>query len=353
MTRQPLSLAFFLPQFHAIPENDLWWGPGFTEWTQLAKWQPSHAQHRIRRPVAPWGCYHLLDPDVLVGQSKLAREHGVDAFLFWDYWFGDGVQLLNKPIDLRLAQGLDVPHALAWANHDWTDKRSGRVLMRQRYLGAADYERYFQRSLPHLASPQYVKVDGRPVFFVYRPHLVPDLDVFIATWRRLASAHGLKGLYLIADLPRSNAPHPPGFDACSCTSALWENRHVTRPVVLAKTLLRRLGRQPSPQRFNFDQLLKGVASTTTRRGLLHTVFTGWDTTPRHGRNGVIVDGLDAAAFRRHLQDIRAELDGRPPPSVILVKSWNEWAEGNVLEPDSIHGMTLLNEYKAFADALPS
>lgn len=344
-----LSLAFYLPQFHPVAENDAWWEPGFTEWTHMARARPWFDGHRIRQPVPPLGRYSLLDPEVLVAQSALARQHGIDGFLVWDYWLGGGRRLLGQPIAMALERGLDFRYALAWANHDWVDKRRRRVLARQRYLGADDYARYFHASLPHLRSPHYVRVDGRPLFFVYRPADVPDFAVFVDVWRSLARRYGLPGLWLVGDVEGPRAPVPSGLDAHSRSFGYWTNWRKLWRNWFKEKLRTKLRIETSPQHFDFERLTRGFVPADAPADFVPTVLTGWDTTPRHGRNGVVVGGLTPAVFRRHLEQAGEHLLRQPGEHrLLLVKSWNEWAEGNLLEPDSVHGDALLREFAGFA-----
>ncbi|WP_418316432.1 glycoside hydrolase family 99-like domain-containing protein [Piscinibacter sakaiensis] len=350
MTSRLLSLAFYLPQFHPIPENDEWWGSGFTEWTAMERAQAWYPGHRVRQPVPPLGRYDLLDPAVIQAQHALARSHGIDGFLIWNYWFGGGRQLLERPLQMVLEQRLQCDYALAWANHDWVDKRNKRVLMKQSYPGRRDIEAYFHHCLPHFRSDHYIRVDGKPFFFIYRPQALPDLPLFLSTWRTLAAEHGLPGLFFAADLLQQQDRPPPGLDAWSCSAGFWQAHKWRNPGFLRQSLARRLGLPSLPPRFDFSTLLRNAIPASADEQFLPTVFTGWDTTPRHGRDGMIVDGLTPASFRGHLEQVKAQLLRQHGTTrIVLVKSWNEWAEGNLLEPDSIHGESLLHEYRRFVE----
>lgn len=353
-TRPPLgllSLAFYLPQFHPIPENDRWWEPGYTEWTCMERAVPWFHGHVVRQPIAPLGRYNLLDVATIEAQSEIARAHGIDGFLVWNYWLGGGRQLLERPIDMVLRQNLKVDYALAWANHSWADQLRKRVLIEQRYLGAADYAAYFRYCLPHFKSSHYIKVDGKPFFFVYRPESIPDFPVFANTWRTLALEHGLPGIYLVGDMYKHHVEPPQELDAYSCSFGFWTNWKKRYLNLLKENLRRRLGIQTTPQRFDYRTLLRGFIPDGVPGHFVSTVVTGWDSTPRHGRNGIIVEGLTPEVFREHLAQVGEQVMRQTGnPRVVLVKSWNEWAEGNLLEPDSVHGNALLVEYKRFADA---
>lgn len=214
-----LSLAFYLPQFHAIAQNDLWWGTGFTEWTHMDKARSWYRGHRVRQPIEPLGRYNLLDAATIERQHAIASAHGIDGFLIWDYWLGNGQRLLDRPVSMMLEQKLEVHYALAWANHSWEDKLRRRVLAKQLYLGADDYARYFYQCLPHFKSEHYVRFNGKPLFYIYRPEDIPDFALFVQTWRALAVEHGLEGVYLVGDLRRSDSPRPEGLMPAVALSA--------------------------------------------------------------------------------------------------------------------------------------
>ncbi len=344
-----LSLAFYLPQFHPIPENDRWWGEGFTEWTKLRSARTWYPGHRIRQPIEPLGHYHLLDPAVIEAQQALAEAHGIDGFLIWDYWFGEGRRLLDAPLAMILERRLKVRYALAWANHDWTQNFQRTMLMKQRYLGVADYRRYFLQCLPHFRSDRYLHHRGRLLFYVYRPADMPDFPDFAACWQSLAREHALPAFHFVGDQLSRRQPRPVGLDAFTNGFGFWTNRKKLVLNFVKEKLRTKLRIQTSPQRFRFDALLRGSIPPGAPREEVPVVITGWDTTPRHGRNGVIVDGLTPASFRRHLDEVERHLARQAPEDrLVLVKSWNEWAEGNLLEPDSVHGHALLEEYRGFA-----
>ncbi|GAP37006.1 glycoside hydrolase family 99-like domain-containing protein [Piscinibacter sakaiensis] len=348
-----LALAFHLPQFHRIAENDAWWEPGFTEWTHLARaraWRPGH---RVRQPVPPLGRYDLLDPAVMPAQWALAQAHGLDGFLVWDYWLGGGRRLLERPLAQALARRLPFRYALAWANHSWADQLRRRRLAEQRYLGRADYAAHFEASRPHLESEHYVRIGGRPLVFVYKPEHIPDFAVWVDAWREGCARAGLPPPFLVGDLVNFRSRVPAGLDAWSCAFGFWTNWRKLWLNWIKEKARTKLRIQSSPQHFDFERLTAGFVPPEAPAEFVPTVLTGWDTTPRHGRNGVIVDGLNPAVFRRHLDAAGAHLrrhagSGRPP--LLFVKSWNEWAEGNLLEPDSVHGDALLREFAAFAQA---
>ena len=195
-------IAFYLPQYHPIPENDAWWGKGFTEWTNVGKAKPLYRGHYQPRVPADLGYYDLRVPETRQAQADMARSYGVEGFMYWHYWFGGGKRLLERPFNEVLASGEpDFPFALAWANETWKGFAHGltnrNTLIEQRYLGEQDYIDHFHAVLPAFRDRRYITVDGKPLFMVYKPLQHPDMQAFVELWQRLARENGLPGIYFV------------------------------------------------------------------------------------------------------------------------------------------------------------
>ena len=196
MTRNKARvIALYLPQFHPIPENDEWWGKGFTEWTNTAKAKPLFRGHIQPHLPADLGFYDLRAPETRMAQAEMAREHGIEGFSYWHYWFA-GKRLLERPFNEVLQSGEpDFPFCLGWANETWTGiwhGSPGRVLIEQTYPGIEDYKRHFQVVLEAFEDPRYMTVDGKPIFMIYMPKKLPNPREFTDCWRELADKAGLK-----------------------------------------------------------------------------------------------------------------------------------------------------------------
>ena len=206
-------IAFYLPQFHPIPENDKWWGAGFTEWTNVRRSKPNFAGHVQPNLPTELGFYDLRDAEVMQKQAKLAREHGIFGFCYYYYWF-NGKRLLETPVDRMLASGQpDFPFCLCWANENWTrrwDGQESEVLMHQEYSDAAD-EQFIRDILPFLRDRRYIRVNGKPLLMVYRVDKLPDAKQTAERWRRVATSNGLPGLHLTA-VQSFGIVDPPGTD---------------------------------------------------------------------------------------------------------------------------------------------
>jgi hypothetical protein len=290
--------------------------------------------------------YDLRVPETRAAQAEMAADHGVEAFCWWHYWFA-GKRLLDRPFNEVLTSGEpDFPFCLGWANQSWTGVWHGaphRTLIEQTYPGVEDYERHFFSVVDAFTDDRYVKVHGRPLFYVYDPRGLPEPRLFTDTWRGLAEREGFPGLYLVgegeADAPWSPTDH--GFD-----EEVIVKLPRLRPWSRRRRLLRRLSPLPLIQSYASAQrrLVETYGPSS-----LPCLLPNWDNTPRSGRGGVVLHGSTPALFREMVERAIDAVSSRPPDGrLIFVKSWNEWAEGNHLEPDLRHGMGYL---EALRDAV--
>jgi Glycosyltransferase WbsX len=200
--KSPLVLAYYLPQFHPIPENDEWWGEGFTEWTNVRKAKPLFSGHK--QPLVPGelGYYNLMDKEVQIRQSEMAEKYGIDGFIYYQYWFGNGKMLLEKPAEQMLrTPEIKTPFCFCWANETWRGVWHGlsenKMLIEQTFPGKEDFEQYFEYLLPFFKDSRYIKINNKPLFHVFRFGHFPDPDLFIKTFNDLAVKAGFDGMYLI------------------------------------------------------------------------------------------------------------------------------------------------------------
>ena len=333
--------AFYLPQFHPIPENDAWWGKDFTEWSNVRRARPLFRGHRQPTVPTELGYYSLLDPAIRERQAELARSHGITSFCYWHYWFA-GRRLLQRPLEEVLASGRpDLPFCVAWANESWTGVWHGaprRILVTQDYPGEADDRAHFATLLPAFRDPRYIRRDHRPLFIVYQPGQLPQPAAFVERWQGMARAAGLGGLYIVAyttpsRLYRSHAAD--GFDAAIYADLPIQRTPTTRLRDVARELVHPLG----PGRFNVSR--RPALPPASLAGVCHPcVFPNWDNTPRSARRGVVVMNATPDTFQQQLATaLRFEMEREPGADrrLVMVKSWNEWAEGNYLEPDERYG----------------
>ncbi|MEE7546177.1 hypothetical protein HF319_03185 [Xanthomonas sp. Kuri4-1] len=335
-TPLPATLvAFYLPQFHPIEENDAWWGRGFTEWRNVTRALPQFEGHRQPRLPADLGFYDLRNPAVMREQARLAGEYGVGAFCFYFYWFG-GKTLLEAPLlQWRRDTDITLPYCLCWANEKWARRWDGRgddILIDQHH-SAEDDLAFIAHVAEYLRDPRYLRVDGRPMLLVYRPHLLPQPEQTAARWRAWCRDNGVGEIHLayVQGFERPD-PRAIGFDA----AVEFPPNMSTPPSVAARQIL------INPD-FRGDVLdWRVMAREAAQRALPEyplypCVNPGWDNEPRRSGNGRIYLHASPRGYRDWLSNtIHHRLAGRAmtQPPLVFVNAWNEWAEGAVLEPDA-------------------
>jgi lipopolysaccharide biosynthesis protein len=346
-------LAFYLPQYFPIPENDEWWGPGFTEWTNVASAKPLFRGHKQPQLPGALGFYDLRVPETRAQQAKLARDHGVEAFCYWHYWFA-GRRILNQVFDEVLETGSpDQSFALGWANQSWTGIWHGaenRMLIEQTYPGESDHRLHFEYLLNAFRDDRYFRVDGKPLLYLYHPEMIPRVQDVMQFWRDLARRAGLPGLYLVGE-HRSFEPVTESLPAAMGLDALTPVRlpsRLRRSRNPAKWLHRRVngsrlvgGRGPTLRDYG-RAAAEFVVSASSRPDVHPCVIPNWDNTPRSGRRGLILTGSSPSGFAREVAAAASAIQHKPlEQRLLFVKSWNEWAEGNYLEPDRLNGVQWL------------
>jgi hypothetical protein len=336
---KPKALAFYLPQYHPIPENDEWWGKGFTEWHNVTKARPLYPGHYQPHLPGELGYYDLRVPEVRVAQAELARAYGVHGFVYYHYWF-HGRRLLERPFEEVLASGEpDFPFALCWANEEWTrgwDSRTGHVLVRQEF-SEEDDRAHIRDLLRAFKDPRYITIDGRPLLLIYRPTLIPDLLRTSEIWRREVQKAGFPDVYLCwveswGVPPGGQGPTPFGLDAS-----------VGFMPVLGGEL------HPALETLRGHRVLDYESAAESAIELLDcpwkrfpSVMVGWDNTARRARGATIYHGATPAHYEHWLQVTADSLAGvRAEENYLFIVAWNEWAEGNHLEPDQRYGRAFL------------
>lgn len=361
-------LALYLPQYHPIPENDEWWGPGFTEWTNVAKAKPLFRGHYQPRIPADLGFYDLRLPEVREKQAELAREAGVEGFCYYHYWFGGGRQLLERPFNEVLESGKpDFPFCLCWANHDWTNKtwkkgsslRRDSMIMKMEY-SMEDHVAHFHHLLPAFRDHRYVTVDGKPIFGIWSPHTFPDVEQFIELWQRLARENGLPGIHFVGYTENAKGRTSDGkislwdtkqagniyksvldkgFDAvmpsgmfraqsmCHSTlSMLWY--YITKNTFL-----------PTSNRTDYEKVMRNYyVEEDAWENVYPTLMPQWDRTPRAGSKTNLLTDATPEKFQRSVEEaVELIKDKAPEHRILFLKAWNEWGEGNYVEPDQKFG----------------
>ena len=364
-------IALYLPQFHPIPENDEWWGPGFTEWNNVVKAKPLFKGHYQPRIPADLGFYDLRLPEVREQQASLAREAGIEGFCYYHYWFGNGKQLLERPFNEVLASGKpDLPFCLCWANHDWTNKtwkkgsslRRDSMIMKMHY-DFDDHVEHFKSLLPAFRDPRYIRVDGKPLFGIWAPRKFPDIERFIELWRKMARENGLGDIHFVGytenvrktvrneegkqtywDVNESGSVYREilnlGFDAV-LSSGMY------RAQTLCKGRLRTVissflnNNTPLPIAFRSDYaktMRHYYVEEDAWENVYPTLMPQWDRTPRAGlQTNPLVDSTPEK-FQKTIEEALQLIKTKTPEHQILfLKAWNEWGECNYVEPDQKFG----------------
>lgn len=347
-------IAFYLPQFHPIPENDEWWGKGFTEWTNVTKAKPLFPGHQQPKLPTDLGFYDLRVAEIRQQQADLAKQAGIEGFCYWHYWFGEGRKILRNPLDevLKL-KAPDFPFCICWANGSWSRIWSGMertVLIKQEYLGVSDYTDFFYDSLPIFQDPRYIQVDGKPLFIIFAPMDIPDLPVFVEVFRSLANKEGLGDFFIIGmDEPNEylntyldgTTPNLPGgsLERMRLKRGLHQSFY-RRCIQMQRNFLFHVLHFPKIIKYRF--FVEFMYNDNLPLNVFPCVIPNWDNTARKGRRGNIFFKSTPELFELHLKKACAVMGNRPYQSQLLfIKAWNEWAEGNYLEPDRKHGSALL------------
>jgi hypothetical protein len=367
------TIAYYLPQFYPFEENNEWWGEGFTEWTNVGKAKPLFPGHDQPRVPKDLGYYDLRLPHVRQAQANMAEYHGIDGFCYWHYWFGNGRRLLNKVFDEVIeSQTPNFPLCLGWANETWTGiwhglKDEKRVLIEQTYPGYQDIEEHFYTILPAMKDQRYIKVDGKPLFLIYKPLNLPNFDMMKTRWTQLALENGLEGIYFVAhstDYTQKQHLISLGYDAVNLVrlADVSRKRMIIRDrlkkavktkliVELATVLLKKMIKKTLLKKYeNIYTYQNSIDYFTGPEDMdddcFPTIIPNWDHSPRSGNRRLIIHKSTPKLFRKHIKNVFESLKNKPDNrKIVFLKSWNEWAEGNYMEPDIKHGSAYLQVFR--------
>jgi glycosyltransferase involved in cell wall biosynthesis len=335
------AIAFFLPQFHRIPENDEWWGEGFTDWTNVRRATPKYEGHYQPQEPTELGFYDLSAPGALEAQARLARESLLYGFCFYYYWF-DGRRLLEKPLEMMLAAQLDLPFCVCWANENWTRRWDGLehdVLLAQSYSHGWE-DRLIEDLLPALTDDRYIRIRGAPLLLVYRPGEIPAMRRVTDRWRAVVARETGLDLHLTAVQSFGLwDPSPLGFDAAVEFPPHTPHTRAPRDAVRRLTSDFR-GFLELYTDLMSQQLSLELPEFAWYRG----VVPSWDNTARRGDHAHIVVGSSPERYATWLRKIGIQTMERASVQepLVFVNAWNEWAEGTHLEPDSRYGRAWLD-----------
>lgn len=375
-------IALYLPQFHPMELNDKWWGKGFTEWTNVAKAKPLFKGHYQPKIPSDLGFYDLRVPETRVEQAELAKEAGIEGFCYWHYWLGKGKTLLERPFKEVLESGSpDYPFCLGWANHSWRNDQWTKThafqkvatAMEQTYI-KEEYVDHFYDVLPAFKDERYITVDGKPLFLIFAPLDIPDPTEFITIWQQLAQENGLKGIHFVgitsnllsvkqstggkqafyyARSDESAAPRYQniidlGFDAVNSRgqyrAELIESGHIKKYLFSA---LSRYFHIHKLRVFDYNRIIRNLfVKEDTWENVYPTILPNWDRSPRSGKESIIYNNSTPENFRKHVkQALNLIKDKSDQHKILFLMSWNEWGEGNYVEPDLKYGHGYLDVLK--------
>jgi lipopolysaccharide biosynthesis protein len=348
------AIALHLPQFHEIPENDEWWGKGFTEWTNVRKAKPLFKNHYQPRVPLNENYYKLDTRNAIEWQCKTAKQYGIHGFCFYHYWF-NGKLLLEKPVELLLNhKEIDSQYCLSWANEPWTrswDGSNKTVIMPQSYGDRSNWDLHFKYLSKFFLDHRYIKINGRPLFLIYRPSSIPNLGEMLERWDRLAIEYGIESPYIIQTLT--------SFDSERIHSRIDAFMHFEPWLSIAKNsssiqrmkwklarasclTLNKIFDAGVYHKYSYDEVWNIILNRKYSNTEIPCAFVDWDNTPRRGVNATVIDGASPEKFGKYFKDLTSNVKSNGG-EIVFINAWNEWAEGAYLEPDERHGYNFLNE----------
>lgn len=371
-------IAFYLPQFHSIPENDQWWGQGFTEWTNVKKALPLFEGHNQPRIPLNKNYYDLMDDEVKISQAKLAKKYGIFGFCYYHYWFKNGEKLLEKPAEQMLQnKDVDLPFCFSWANENWSRNWDGgnqEIIKEQDYGDKSDWEKHFQYLLPFFRDERYITVNGKPLLIIYKPEEIIDVYQMVSYWRKRSIEEGFPGLCMAFQFPtyytdlfyrKGVFDYRIGFEPVYCRNLERMNHPVRSMKVSAARMIlgenfissyrkkhktAKITNKPKsdgPEKYDYDVAWENILSADWTSEFLPGAFVEWDNTPRN-KNGLVYTGFTVEKFGRYMKALLEKARSKNKP-MVFINAWNEWAEGAYLEPDELTGTGKLEALKKALD----
>ena len=385
-------IAIYLPQYHPTPENDKFWGKGFTEWTNTAKAKPLFKGHHQPHIPADLGFYDLRMPEIREAQAQMAKDAGIEGFMYWHYWFGNGKQFLQRIFDEVVDTGKpDFPFCVGWANHSWNNKNwvntpslsKDYYIAEQTYPGPKDHEAHFYSLLKAFKDHRYIKVDGKLLFYIFDPINFPNVTEFMSEWNGLAHKEGLKGFYFVAlqesvQLVRGrfllrnflverksykrktkdlfDTIFQLGFDGINSRGlniSRLRNNNLFFSFLkqyLNIVLLKLFDWQPV-DKYDYKKICDNLFVNEEKdENVFPTIIPNWDRSPRAGKRASIWYNYNPSYFKKQVKKALNIISNKPEEHRILfLMAWNEWGEGNYMEPDLEYGHGYLNALKEALD----
>lgn len=361
----PKVIAFYLPQFHKVAENEEWWGEGFTDWVSAKNAKPLYPGHYQPRIPAHDNYYDLLDKSAMEWQAKLAKKAGVYGFCMYHYWFGNGKQILEKPAENLLKwKDIDINYCFSWANESWIaswskftgnawtndmklDKKKNKngMLLEQTYGNEEEWKAHFMYLLPFFRDERYIKKDGKPVFVIYKPDNITKLKKMTACWNEWAIENGFRGIYVIGTNCKYEKYN--GLDAMLMYEPNYTQYMDLESESWAEKLWQRIQRECLKRNIkimlllNYARIWQRIVNRKSQKNIYPGGYVDFDTSPRKGKMGRITYNASPRKFYRYFTKLYRKTKEEKKEFLFLT-AWNEWGEGAYLEPDKKYGVAYLN-----------
>ena len=366
-------IPLYLPQFHTIPENDEWWGKGFTEWVNVREAKPLFEGHNQPRVPLNNNYYDLSDIETLKWQCRIAKEYGIYGFCMYHYWF-NGHLLLEKPMEMLLAHPeIDIKYCISWANHDWTDawkasNRQPKVLIAHNFDDEKDWVDHFNYLLPFFKDPRYMTENNKPLMVIYIPNIIRKLKKMLDVWSQMARDNGFDGLTFIYQSAASSFDNSwdhslfdygvemnPGYvglanrqkNSSFFPKLMKYSHEIKRFLHIRRSLLpQKKITEVSKADYDYTwQRILELRPISNAPKMIPCAFTDWDNTPRHKERGYLYQGVSPDKFKSYFKQLIDNTKKFYDTDMIFVFAWNEWAEGGYLEPDEKNGFAFLEAIK--------
>ena len=364
------TIAFYLPQFHRTPENDKWWGEGFTEWTNMKKAKPLYKGHYQPRVPLNNNYYDLSDVENIRWQAKIAKENGIYGFCFYHYWF-NGKLLLEKPIHLfRDNKDIDLNYCLCWANENWTNgwvSDKNNILIDHDFNNREDWKKHIDYFIKFFKDDRYIKIDNKPVLIIYYPNIIGQvLPEMLEFWKKEVQKSGFDGItfvfqhhYFYYDKSTDKSlfdygiEFQPAFSRVSKYNEKISSKNLK--IKISTFLQKRLHiyihlKKKKLVKYDYDAIWQEILDIKPEEYMFPGAFVDWDNTPRKGLRGSVIEGASPEKFKEYFRRLVVKAKKIYKKDFIFIFAWNEWAEGGYLEPDERYGFRYLN---AIRDVLNS
>lgn len=343
-------IAYYLPQYYPFKENNEWWGEGFTEWTNVGKAKPLFKGHYQPKVPADLGYYDLRMPEIKEKQVQLARESGVTAFCYWHYWFGNGRVLLDTPLRQVLDSGKpDFPFCLGWANESWMSKVwnsdgtfEGKTLMEQLYPGDEDIVNHFNYIKRAISDKRYLRIDNKPVFVIYKPLFHPDVRHFMNMFNKMIKDADIADAFFFIGHTIDSSEIEELLSLFDAVNIVRQGEYRFNKDVVNKIPFKlfcyKVLKRPLVLRYSFISKFFINETIDKADNIFPSIIPNWDHTPRSKERGAVYHNSTPELFKKHVEKaLKVVKTKRQERQILFLKSWNEWGEGNYMEPDLKYG----------------